>query len=57
MDLRGIETVGNRLVAGRGRGPDTLLKVEGAVLLGLFFLMAATGKKKLGETDAHFNRG
>lgn len=35
----------------------TLLKVEGAVLLGLFFIMAPTGRRKPGETDAHWNRG
>ena len=28
-----------------------------AALLGLFFLFAPTGKRKLGETDAHWNRG
>lgn len=35
----------------------TLLKVEAAVLLGLFFLLSPAGRRKLGETDAHFNRG
>ena len=35
----------------------TLLKVEAGVLLGLFFILAPTGRRKLGETDAHFNRG
>lgn len=34
-----------------------LLKIEGAAVLGLFFLFAPTGKRKLGETDAHWNRG
>ena len=54
--------VGTRLSGGafspeEGAALVTLLKVEGGVLLGLFFLLAPTGKKKLGETDAHFNRG
>ena len=35
----------------------TLLKVEGAPLLALFCLLAPTGQKKMGETDAQFNRG
>lgn len=35
----------------------TLLKVEGGVLLALFFLLAPGGQKKPGGTDAHFNRG
>jgi len=33
----------------------TLLKVEGAVLLVAFFVLAPTGKKRLGQTDADFN--
>lgn len=35
----------------------TLLEVETAALFGLFCLLAPTGKKTLGTTDAHFNRG
>lgn len=35
----------------------TLLKVEGGVLLSLFFLLVPGGKRKPGETDAHLNRG
>ncbi|MCE3288284.1 MAG: hypothetical protein K0R83_296 [Caulobacter sp.] len=34
-----------------------MLKIEGAVMLGLVFLFLPTGKRKLGETDAHWNRG
>jgi hypothetical protein len=34
-----------------------MLKIEGAVMLGLAFLFLPTGKRKLGETDAHWNRG
>lgn len=33
-----------------------LLKVEGGLLLGLFGLIAPRGARKLGETDAHYNR-
>lgn len=53
----GLKLSGTAWSPAEGAALTTLLKVEGAVLLGLFFLMAATGKKKLGETDAHFNRG
>lgn len=35
----------------------TLLKVEAGVLLALFFILAARGRRKLGETDAHADRG
>lgn len=34
-----------------------MLKIEGGVVLGLFFLFAPTGRRRLGETDAHWNRG
>lgn len=34
-----------------------MLKIEGGVILGLFCLFAPLGKRKLGETDAHWNRG
>lgn len=34
-----------------------MLKIEGAVMLGLVFLFLPTGRRKLGETDAHWNRG
>lgn len=52
----GLKLSGTAWSPAEGAALTTLLKVEGAVLLGLFFLMAPTGKKKLGETDAHFNR-
>jgi hypothetical protein len=35
----------------------TLLKVEGAVLMLTFFILAPTGKRKLGQTDADWNGG
>lgn len=34
-----------------------MLKIEGGAILGLFFLFAPTGRRRLGETDAHWNRG
>ena len=34
-----------------------MLKIEGAVMLGLVFLFLPAGKRKLGETDAHWNSG
>jgi hypothetical protein len=34
-----------------------MLKIEGAAVLGLFLLFAPTGRRRLGEADAHRNRG
>lgn len=34
-----------------------LLKVEGGVLLGLFFLLTPRGRRKPGETNTCLNRG
>ncbi|MDB5468808.1 MAG: hypothetical protein JWR84_368 [Caulobacter sp.] len=34
-----------------------MLKIEGGAILGLFLLFAPLGRRKLGETDAHWNRG
>ena len=34
-----------------------MLKIEGAAILGLFLLFAPIGRRKPGETDAHWNRG
>jgi hypothetical protein len=34
-----------------------LLKIEGGAMLGLFCLFAPLGKRRLAETDAHWNRG
>lgn len=33
-----------------------MLKIEAGVILGLFCLFAPLGKRRLGETDAHWNR-
>lgn len=33
-----------------------MLKIEGGAILGLFLLFAPLGRRKLGETDAHWNR-
>lgn len=53
----GLKRWGSAYSPAEGAALITLLKVEGAVLLGLFFLLAQTGRRKLGETDAHWNRG
>lgn len=53
----GLKLSGDAWSPAEGAALTTLLKVEAAVLFGLFCLLALTGGKKLGETDAHFNRG
>lgn len=53
----GLKLSGTAWSPAEGDALTTLLKVEGAVLFTLFCLLAATGKRKPGETDAHFNRG
>lgn len=53
----GLKLWGTAYSPAEGAALITLLKVEGAALLGLFFILAPTGKRKLGETDAHVDRG
>jgi len=53
----GLKLSGDAWSPAEGAALTTLLKVEAAVLFGLFCLLASTGRKKLGETDAQFNRG
>lgn len=53
----GIRLSGAAFSPEEGAALVTLLKVEGGILLGLFFLLAPGSKKKPGETDAHLNRG
>lgn len=51
----GLKLQGQAFDGAEGDALMTLLKVEGAVLLVAFFVLAPTGKKRLGQTDADFN--
>lgn len=52
----GLKLWGTAFTPEEGQALITLLKVEGGTLLALFFILAPRGKKRLGETDEHFNR-
>lgn len=52
----GLKLWGTAFTAEEANALITLLKVEGGALLVLFFILAPRGKKRLGQTDADFNR-
>jgi hypothetical protein len=52
----GLKAGGGAYTPDQAQALILLLKVEGGLLLGLFGLIAPRGARKLGETDAHYNR-
>jgi hypothetical protein len=50
----GLRLWGDAYSAAEGEALIALLKVEAGALLVLFFLLAPTGKKRLGQTEADF---
>lgn len=53
----GLKLQGQAFDAVEGHALITLLKVEAAALLVAFFVLAPTGRKRFGKTDAAFNGG
>lgn len=51
----GLKLWGTAFTAVEGQALITLLKIEGAALFLLFCVMAPTGKKRLGQTDADWH--